>query len=80
MASAAMLDFWVNMMLKCQTDVNIGILVVDLPPKISLCILLGALVQKLIFQDDSGSHLGFLGPNNLIVPAATLDLWVNMMF
>ena len=68
MASAAMLDFWVNMMLKCQTDVNIGILVVDLPKKVSLYMISVAMVQKLSFQDCAGGHLGLLGPNDVIAP------------
>ena len=65
MASAAMLDFWVNMMLKCQTDVNIGILVVDLPPKVSSYMKLGAMVQNLIVQDGVGGHVGYLGQHDV---------------
>ena len=34
---------------------------VDLPPKVSSYMILGALVQKLIFQDGASGHLGF-GP------------------
>ena len=34
---------------------------VDLPEKVSLHMILGALVQKLIFQNDPGGHFGF-GP------------------
>ena len=34
---------------------------VDLPEKVSLYMILGALVQNLIFQDGAASHLGF-GP------------------
>ena len=34
---------------------------VDLPEKVSSYMILGALVQKLIFQDGAGGHLGF-GP------------------
>ena len=48
---AAILYFWVKMMSKRQTDVRIGILVVDLLKKEYSYMILGALVQKLIFQD-----------------------------
>ena len=34
---------------------------VDLPKKVSLCMILGALVQNLIFQDGAAGQLGF-GP------------------
>ena len=39
----------------------IGILVVDLVDKVYLYLILGALVQTLIFQDGAGAHFGF-GP------------------
>jgi len=38
---ATMLDFWVIMMSLCKTDVKIGILVVDVPEKMSLYMFLG---------------------------------------
>ena len=55
---AAILDFRVEMT-SCQTDARIGILVVDLPKKVSSCMNLGDLVQKLIFQDGVSGHLLF---------------------
>jgi len=45
---AAILDLWVKMMSYRQTDVRIGILVDDLPEKVSSYMIVGALVQKLI--------------------------------
>ncbi len=33
-----------------ESNVRIGILGVDLPEKVSSCMILGAMVQKLIFQ------------------------------
>jgi hypothetical protein len=33
--------------------------VVDFPEKVYSYMILGALVQKLIFQDGAGDHLGF---------------------
>ena len=47
-------NIWVKMMLKRKSDVRIGILVVDLVEKVYLYLILGALVQKLIFQDGAG--------------------------
>ena len=41
---AAILDVWVIMMSLRQTDVRIGILVVDVPEKVSSYMLLGVLV------------------------------------
>ena len=41
-----------------QTDTRIGILVVELH-KVSLYIILGGLVRRLIFQDGVSDHLGF---------------------
>ena len=32
---------------------------VDLPEKVSLYTIIGALVQNLIFQNGAGGHLGF---------------------
>ena len=46
------------MMLCRQPDVRIGIFVVDLLEKVYSYMILGALAQKLIFQDDTGGHLG----------------------
>ena len=59
MVLAAILLILVSMMFKRQTDVRIGILMVDLVEKVYLSLILGALVQKLIFQDCSGGHFGF---------------------
>ena len=42
---AAILDLWVNIMLYRQTDVRIGILVDDIPEKVSLYVMFGALVH-----------------------------------
>jgi hypothetical protein len=55
---AVILNFWVEMMSNIQTDVIIGILVVDLSEKVYSYMILGALVQKLIFQDGASGHLG----------------------
>jgi len=41
---ATILDFWVIMMSLRQTDVRIGILVVDIPEKVSSYMFLGVLV------------------------------------
>ena len=62
---ATILDIWVQMMLKRKSDVRIGILVVDLVEKVYLYFILGALIQKLFFQDGAG---------------AILDILVKMMF
>ena len=61
MVLAAILDILVKMMFYHQTDVRIGILVVDLVEKVYLYLILGALVQTLIFKDGAGGHFGF-GP------------------
>ena len=61
MVLAAILDILVKMMFKRQTDVIIGILAVDLVEKVYLYLILGALVQKLIFQHGAGGHFRF-GP------------------
>ena len=53
------LGYWVTMMLQRQTDGRVGILMVDLLEKVYSYMILGALVQKLIFQDGTGGHLGF---------------------
>ena len=42
---AVILYFWVIMMSLCQIDVRFGILVEDLPEKISSYVIFGALVQ-----------------------------------
>ena len=62
---AAILDIWVEMMLKRKSDVRIGILVVYLVEKAYLYLILGALVQKLIFEDGAGGHLGYFGQNDV---------------
>ena len=59
MAVAAILDFWVKTIQKQQTYVRIGILMVSLPRKVYSYPNLAAPVQKLIFQDGDGGHLGF---------------------
>ncbi len=63
---AAIFDFWVRMTSYGETDIRIGFPMVDLPKKVFLYMILGALVQKLIFQDGGGGHLGFLGQNDVI--------------
>ena len=65
---AAILDSRVKLMSYCQTDVRIGILEVDLPLKVVLDMILGALVQKLNFQDGTGGHLGFLVQIDVVSP------------
>ena len=62
---AAILDIWVKMILKRKSDVRIGILVIDLVEKVYLYLILGTLVQKLIFQDGAGGHLGYFGQNGV---------------
>ena len=64
---AAILDIWVKMMQLGKSDVRIGILVVDVVEKLYLYLILCALVQKLIFQDGSGGHLGYLDQNDVLV-------------
>ena len=40
----------------------------DLPEKVSLYTILGALVQNLFCQDGAdGRHLGFLGKNDVVM-------------
>jgi hypothetical protein len=56
---AAILNLWVRMMSYHQTDVRIEILMVNLAEKVSSNMIVGALVQKLIFQEGAGGHLGF---------------------
>jgi len=58
-ADGGHLGYWVKMMLYRQTDLRIGFLVVDLLEKVYSYMILGALVQKFIFQDGAGGHLGF---------------------
>ena len=48
---AAILKFWVTVMSQCKSDVRIRILVVNSSRKVCQNMVLGALVQKLIFQD-----------------------------
>ena len=48
---AAILKFWVIVMSQCKSDVRIRILVVNIPRKVSQNTVVGALVQKLVFQD-----------------------------
>ena len=56
---AVILDFGVKMMSKCQNDVRITILMVNLPQKVYSYIILGALVKMILFQDGAGGHFGF---------------------
>ena len=63
---AAILDIRVKMMLKRKSDVRIGILVVDLVAKVYLYLILGALIQKLFFQDGASGHLGYFGQNDVL--------------
>ena len=42
-------------------DARIGIIMVNLPEKVSLHVILGAFAQKLIFQDGVRSYLLFHG-------------------
>ena len=42
-------------------DARIGIVMVNLPENVSLHLILGAFVQKLIFQDGIRSYLLFHG-------------------
>ena len=63
---AAILDIWVKMMLKRKSDVRIGVFVVDLVEKVYLYLILGALIQKLFFQDGAGGHLGYFGQNDVL--------------
>jgi hypothetical protein len=56
---AVISNFWVEMMSDIQTDVIIGILVVDLSEKMYPIMILGVLVQRDIFQDGASGHLGF---------------------
>ena len=58
---AAILDIWVKMMLKRKSNIRIGILVVELVEKMYLYLILGALAQKLFFQNGASGHFG-LGP------------------
>ena len=64
---AATLDIRVKMMLKRKSDVRFGILVVDLMAKVYLYLILGALIQRLFFQDGTGGHLGYFGQNDGLV-------------
>ena len=54
------------MMFKRKNDVRIGFLMVDLVENLYLYLILGALVQKLIFQDGAGGHLGYFGQNYVL--------------
>ena len=60
-AMAAILDFWVIMMSLRQTNVRIGILLEDLPEKVSLYVIFGALVQLKVFRTGPNGHFRF-GP------------------
>lgn len=42
----AMCKFWVKMMSQRENNIRFGILVVELPEKVSLHVILGALVQR----------------------------------
>ena len=63
---AAILYIWVKKMLKRKNYIRIGILLVELVGKVYLYLILGALVQKLIFQDGAGGHLGYFGQNDVL--------------
>ena len=54
------------MMLKRQTDVRIGILMVDLVEKVYSYMILGSLVQKLIFPLLRTAAILDLGQNDFI--------------
>ena len=54
------------MMLKRQTDVRIGILMVDLVEKVNSYMILGSLVQKLIFPLLRTAAILDLGQNDFI--------------
>ena len=63
---AAILDIRVKMMLKRESDVRIGILVVHLVANVYLYLILCVLIQKLFFQDGAGGHLGYFGQNDVL--------------
>ena len=55
---AAILDVWVKIMSLRQTEVKIGMLVVDdLPEKVSSYVIFCTLVQKLFFKDPLIVHI-----------------------
>ena len=65
---AAILDFWVKMMLYRQTSVNIGIRVIDVPRNIIFFFILSALVQQIRFRTrPDGDHPVFLVQNYVIM-------------
>jgi len=61
MVMAAILDILVKMIFQQQTDVRIGILVVDIVENMYFNFILAALVRKSIFKNGIGGHFGF-GP------------------
>ena len=61
---AAILDFWVIMMSLRQTYVRIGILVVDVPEKVSSYML--NWFKSYVFVLPSGVHLGFMCQGDVI--------------
>ena len=63
---AAILYIWVKMMLKRKSDVRIGILIIYLVKRVYLYLILCAQIQKLIFQDGAGGHLGYFGQNDVL--------------
>ena len=73
------LDFGVKMMYTQQTDVRIGILMVNLPRKVYSYINLGAPDQKLIFHDGGGGHLGF-GPLEKNAGTFGMDQEANLFY
>ena len=52
---------------------------VDVPLKVSLSMILGALLQKLIFQDGAGGHLGF-GPLEKNAGISGMDRGLHFFF
>ena len=56
---AAILDFWIKKMSQHQTDARIGIPGANLPEKVSLYMILCALVQKLTSEIAPAAILNF---------------------
>jgi len=47
-------------------NVRIGIVAVEIMEKVYLYLIVGALVQRLFFQDVDGGHLRYFGLNGLL--------------
>ena len=47
-------------------NVIIGIVAVEIMEKVYLYLIVGALVQRLFFQDVDGGHLRYFGLNGLL--------------